>query len=76
MTIIPQTKRKMQISLRSAMNRKPLKQNTERECDMPSEKTKRAQCIIARYQKEIQIDDDRNEYYCSLYAPRKYGNEK
>ena len=43
---------------------------------MPSEKTKRAQCIIARYQKEIQIDDDRNEYYCSLYAPRKYGNEK
>lgn len=43
---------------------------------MPSEKTKRAQCIIARYQNEVQINDDRNAYYRSLYAPRKYDYEK
>ena len=42
---------------------------------MPSEKTNRAARIIARYQAEMKINDDRN-VYAYMYAPRSYNNRK
>ena len=42
---------------------------------MPSEKTNRAARIIARYQAEMKINDDRN-VYAYMDAPRSYNNRK
>ena len=34
---------------------------------MLSKNTEHTQCIIAQYQKELQIDDDKNDYIHPLY---------